>query len=128
MQSIPVLLIADDNEATVLAAALAKRPELHVIEAPDGPRAIKLLETQAAAPALAIGTAAVLAKPVDALVKILDARGIPLIVVAVGLSAKVKQRALAAGVREIHDRPTDWPAYSELIETATRRLIRKPEC
>jgi|SRR5687768_7816025 CheY-like chemotaxis protein len=126
MRSTTVLLIADDNEATVLAAALAKRPDVRVIEAPDGPHAIRLVETQAA-PALAIGTAAVLAKPVDELVKILDARGIPLIVVAAGLPPMVKQRALAAGVREIHDRPRDWSAYSELIETATRRLIRKLE-
>lgn len=118
-------MIADDKEATVIAAALAKRPEVRLIEALDAGHAIKLLETQAAAPALAIGTAAVLAKSVDDLVKALDERRIPLIVIAAGLSETVKQRTRAAGVKEIHDRPRDWRAYSELIETVIRRFEHK---
>jgi hypothetical protein len=122
MQTVTVLLIADNTEATLMCAALAKRPDVRVLEALDARGAIKLLETQAAAPAVAIGAAAALAKSANKLVAILQERGIPLIAIAAGLSEKAKQRALAGGVKEIHDRPSTWQAYSELIETVIRRF------
>ena len=33
-----------------------------------------------------------------------------------------RQRALAAGVREIHDRPTEWRPYSALIDSLVARF------
>ena len=35
-----------------------------------------------------------------------------------------RQRALAAGVREIHDRPSKWHPYSELIGSLVSRFTR----
>jgi response regulator RpfG family c-di-GMP phosphodiesterase len=122
MQPVTVLVIANNAETTVICAALAKCPEVRVIDAQDARRAIKLLETQAARPALAIGTATVLTKSAEELVKDLQARNIPLIVVAADVSEKTRQRALAAGVKEIHDRPRDWRVYSELIQAAIHRF------
>jgi CheY-like chemotaxis protein len=125
MQTVTVLVIADGPEATVICAALAKHPDVRAIDARDAYHAIKLWETQGAPPALAIGDTAALAKSKDELVRILQARGIPLIGIAAGLSQKAKQRALAAGVEEIHDRPRDWHAYSELIEAVLLRFGHK---
>jgi CheY-like chemotaxis protein len=64
----------------------------------------------------------VLTKSAQELVNNLQARRIPLIVVAADLSEQSKQRALAAGVKEIHDRPRDWHVYSELIQAVIRRF------
>jgi DNA-binding MurR/RpiR family transcriptional regulator len=102
MQTVTVLVIADGPEATVICAALAKRP-----------------------PALAIGDTAALTKSTNELVKILQARGIPFIGITSRLSQRAKQGALAAGVKEIHDRPRDWHAYSELIEAVILRFGHK---
>lgn len=122
MKSIAVLLIANDAEATVICAALAKCPDVRVIEARDAGHAIKLLGAQAAAPAVAIGTTASPTKSARELVAALQARGIPFVVIAAGLSEKARQRALATGMKEIHDRPRDWYAYSKLIEAVIRRF------
>jgi response regulator RpfG family c-di-GMP phosphodiesterase len=125
MQTITVLVIADGPEATVICAALAKHAHVRAINVLDADQAIKLLETQGAPPALAIGDSAALTKSTDELVRILQARGIPLIGIAAGLSQNAKQRALAAGVKEIHDRPGDWHAYTELIEAVMLRFGHK---
>lgn len=122
MQPVTVLVVADNVETTVICAALARCPEVRAIEAQDARHAVELLETQAARPVLAIGGSAALTKSTDELVKNLQARGIPLIAIAAGLSEKAKQRALAAGVKEIYDRPRDWHVYSELIEAVIRRF------
>jgi hypothetical protein len=103
---------------------LAKQSEVRVVEAPHARRALSLLRTQSEPMALAIVCSAVLSKPADTLLKTLEARGVPLVGIAAGLSQQMKQRALAAGVQEIHDRPRDWPAYAELIEAVIRRFLR----
>jgi hypothetical protein len=122
MKSATVLLIAHDAEATVIGAALARCPGVRVVEARDAGHAIRLLGAQAAAPALAIGTAASLTKSARELVATLQTRGVPFVVIAAGVSEKSRQRALAAGIKEIHDRPGDWHAYSRLIEAVVRRF------
>jgi phosphoserine phosphatase len=122
MKSVTVLLIANDAEVTVICAALAKCLGVRVMEARDVGHAIKLLGAQAAAPAVAISTSASLTKSARELVETLHARGIPFVVIAAGLSQKARQRALAAGIKEIHDRPKDWHAYSKLIEAVIRRF------
>ena len=56
--------------------------------------------------------------------KTLKARGIPVVGIAAGLSPAVKKRALGAGVREVHERPSEWRPYSELIDSLLARFIR----
>ena len=124
MQPVSVLVIGDGAEATLIRAALAKQPEVRVVAVPHARQALDLLRTQSAPMALAIACAALLSKPEDALLKALEARGIPLVGIVAGLSQEDKQRALAAGVKEIHDRPTEWPVYAELIEAVIRRFTR----
>src|SRR5687768_372933 len=125
MQSVTVLVIGDGAETTLICAALAKQPEVRVVEVTHARRALSLLRTQSAAPmALAIASSAVLRGPAGALLKTLEARGIPLVGIAAGLSQEAKQRALAAGVKEIHDRPKEWPAYAELLGDIMRRFTQ----
>jgi hypothetical protein len=124
MQPITVLVIGSGAEATVICAALAKQPEVRVVGVSHARAARKLLGTHSAPLALAIACPALLRAPAGALLKTLAARGIPLVGIAAGLSQEAKQRALAAGVKEIHDRPRDWPAYAELIGDIMRRFTQ----
>jgi hypothetical protein len=116
MQPVTVLVIEESAaEATLLRAALARCPEVRVVESPAGPLAPL---------ALAIAGDAALAGSAHELVKKLGARGIPVIGIAADLSPAARRRALAAGVREIHDRPRAWRHYSELIESLVGRFTR----
>jgi len=118
-----VLVIEDGAEAGLVCAALARRPEVRVVDAPDLGGALKRLDKQREPVALAIAGAAALSKSADELVTRLGARGIPVIGVTAGLAPAARQRALAAGVREIHDRPAQWQPYSELIDSLVARFI-----
>ena len=119
-----MLVIGDGVETTLICAALAKQPEVRVVDVAHARQALKLLQTQSAPMALAIAGAAALRTPAYELLKTLEARGIPLIGIAAGVSQEMKQHALAAGVKEIHDWPRDWQAYSELIEAVIRRFTQ----
>ena len=115
MEAVAVLVIERDAaEATLIRAALARCTEVQVI---------KSLAESSAPVALAIAGAKALAQATDEL-KELQARGIPVVAVAAGLSQKARKRALAAGVREIHERPREWLPYSELIESLVTRFVR----
>lgn len=70
-----------------------------------------------------VGATALAALPIT-LLGLLGAQRIPVIGIATGLSAVDKQRALEAGVREVHERPQEWQPYSELIESLAGRFIR----
>jgi CheY-like chemotaxis protein len=122
MQPITVLVIGDGAETALIRAALAKLAEVRVVDVPHARQALELLQTQSAPMALAIASAAALRTDADTLRKTLEACGIPLVAIAAGLSQEMKQRALAEGVREIHDRPRDWQSYSKLIEAVIRRF------
>jgi hypothetical protein len=39
------------------------------------------------------------------------------------LPPAARERALAAGVQEVYERPADWRAYSELIDSVVSRFI-----
>jgi CheY-like chemotaxis protein len=120
---VTVLVIEEGAEAGLVCAALARRPEVRVVDAPDLGGALRQLERQPEPVALAIAGSAALAASADELVTRLGARGIPVIGVTAGLAPAARQRALAAGVREIHDRPVKWQPYSELIESLVARFI-----
>lgn len=122
MEPITVLVIEEGAEVALVCAALAKKPEVRVVDAPDVARALKRLQTRQEQVAVAIVGASGLARSAD-LVKKLQPRGIPIIGVVHDLTPAAKQRALAAGVREIHERPTRWQPYSELIDSLVSRFI-----
>lgn len=122
MHAVTVLVIEQGAEAGLVCAALARCPEVRVVDAPDLGDALKQLEKQPEQVALAIAGAAALAASADELVTRLAARGIPVVGVAAGLPPATRQRALAAGVREIHDRPTAWQPYSKLIDSLVARF------
>jgi CheY-like chemotaxis protein len=121
MHAVTVLVIEQGAEAGLVCAALARRPEVRVVDAPDLGDALKQLEKQLEPVALAIAGAGALAAS-DELVTRLAARGIPVVGVAADLAPATRQRALAAGVREIHDRPTAWQPYSKLIDSLVARF------
>jgi len=123
MQRAAVLVIEAGAEAGLILAALALRPELRVVDAPDVGAALARLEREPAPVALAIAGTAALSGSAHELVQGLGARGIPVVGVAAGLAPAARQRALAAGVREIHDRPTLWRPYSELIGALVTRFV-----
>jgi CheY-like chemotaxis protein len=121
MGPVTVLVIEEGAEAALVCAALAKQSDVRVLDAPDVRRALKRLDEGPARVAVAIVGAAALVRS-DELVKKLGNRGIPVVGVAAGLAPADRQRALAAGVKEIHDRPAKWQPYSELIGTLVSRF------
>lgn len=123
MAAATVLVIESGAEATLVCAALAKQPELRVLDAPDVASALQRLKTRPAPVALAIVGAAGLARSLQ-LVRRLRGRNIPVVgVVAGNLSPAARSRALAAGVREIHERPAQWRPYAELIGALVARFV-----
>lgn len=122
---VTVLVIEESAaEAALVAAALALRPEVRVVDAPDAREAALRLESPPGPVVLALAGAKALAAPPAALFKRLGAQGIPVVGIAAGLSDTDKRRALEAGVREIHDRPDEWRPYAALIESVASRFIR----
>lgn len=123
MEPVTVLVIEEGvAESALVCAALALQPTVRVIDAPDIERA---LERIAGAPiGLAIAGARALTRSPEKLVSKLGAQGIPVVGIVAGLEPKARQRALAAGVREIHERPGEWRPYSELVGSLVGRFIR----
>lgn len=126
MEPATVLVIEEGAEAALVCVALAKQPALRVLEAPDVARALKRLKTSPARVAMAIVGPDALAKSDAQLMKKLETRGIPIVVVGAGLTPAARQRALAAGVREVHERPRAWQPYSQFIESLVSRFVPKP--
>ena len=124
MRRVAVLVIEQGEEAGLIRAALARSPGVRVIEAPRVDDALERLdqETETAPVALAIAGGTALAGSADEVVKRLGGRGIPVVGVVTGFGPADRQRALAAGIREIHDRPTEWRPYSELIDSLIARF------
>ena len=125
MKQVAVLVIEDGAaEAAMVCAALALRPEVLVVDSADARGAIERLADHEVPAALAIAGRKALADSPTELVRGLGERGIPVVGIASGLSAAAEKVALAAGVREIHRRPTTWRPYSELIESVVSRFIQ----
>lgn len=123
MHRATVLVIEEGAEASLVCAALALRPELTVLDAPDVMAALGRLERERAPVALAIAGTAALSGSARELVRALDVRGIPVVGVTHNLAPAARRRALAGGVREIHERPTGWPAYAELVGALVARFV-----
>ena len=126
MEQVTILVIENNAaEAALVAAALALRPGVQVLDAPDEREATLRLESPRCPVVLAFAGAAALAAPPAALFKRLGAQGIPVIGIAAGLSDADKGRALAAGVSEIHERPDSWRPYAALIDSVASRFIQQ---
>jgi hypothetical protein len=124
MQQVTVLVIEGAAaEAALVCAALALRPEVRVVDAADLGSALQRIDAQPQPVALAIAGAKALDPGASDLVRRLGARGIPVVGLAAGLAPAARQRALAAGVREIHDRPGEWRSYSALVDSLVARFI-----
>jgi hypothetical protein len=121
MEPVTVLVIEKGAEAALVCAALAKKPEVRVLDAPDVGRALKRLKAHPGQVAVAIVGTSGLAKSAE-LLKKLEPHGIPVVGVVHGLPPEARERALAAGVREIHERPIRWQPYSELIDSVVSRF------
>ena len=117
----------EDNasEAALISAALALQPEVQVIGAPSLPEALERLQAPSAKVALAIVGRKALNDSTGELVGRLGAKCVPVVAIAADVSAAVRQRALDVGVREIHERPSEWRPYAELIESLVGRFIRR---
>ena len=125
MDEVTVLLIEESAaEAALMAAALALRPGVRVLDAPDAREAAVRWESSSSPVVLAFAGTAALIDPPTVLLQRLQGEGIPVVGVAAGLSEAEKRRALEAGVREVHDRPAAWRPYAELIESVAVRFIR----
>lgn len=125
MEPATVLVIEQGAEAALVCAALARQPELRILEAPDVAGALKRLKASPARVAVAIVGPDALAKSGAQHIKKLETRGIPIVVVGPGLTPSARQRALAAGVREVHERPRAWQPYSQFIESLVARFVPK---
>ena len=112
MQPIGVLVIEEGAEAALMCAALLKMPNVRVVGAPDVRAALERLKTERAALALPV-----VETPAG------GHRGIPVVAVVPELPPAARERALAAGVQEVYERPADWRAYSELIDSVVSRFI-----
>jgi hypothetical protein len=125
VQKVSVLVIEENAaEAALVAAALALRPEVQVVDAPDLQGALERLHAPAVPVGLAIVGARALGASTAELVSRLGAKGIPVVAIAGGLPANARQKALDTGVREVYERPSEWRAYAELIESVMSRFIR----
>jgi len=119
------VLVIEENaaEAALVAAALALRPEVQVVDAPDLQGALQRLQSPAAPVGLAIVGARALGASTAELVGRLGAKGIPVVAILGGLAANVRQKALDTGVREVYERPCEWRRYAELVESLVGRFI-----
>ena len=125
MDQVTVLLIEESAaEAALMAAALALRPGVRVLDAPDAIEAAVQLESSASPVVLAFAGTAALIDPPRGLLQRLEGKGRPGVGAAAGLSEAEKRRALEAGGREGHDRPDAWRSSAELIESLAVRFIR----
>jgi hypothetical protein len=126
VEQVTVLLIEESAaEAALMAAALALRPEVRVVDVPDAQDAALRLESPPSPVVLALAGVAALTAPPAALFRRLQAQGVPVVGIAAGLSEAQKRHALDAGVREVHERPKQWHPYAELIESLVGRFTRK---
>jgi len=108
-----ILVEASPVEAILACAALALRPEVMVLQAHDLREASDLLGGAPVALAI-LGKDALGATDGRALQPFVSG-GVPVVGIGVNLPEAVRRQALAAGVREVHERPHEWRAYRSLI-------------
>ncbi|MGQ0543743.1 MAG: hypothetical protein ACT4P3_00205 [Betaproteobacteria bacterium] len=111
----PAVILVESSpvEAILAQAALALRPEVTVLQAEDLRSASDLLGGAPVALAI-LGKEALRAADGRSLQAFVSG-GVPVVGLGVNLADAVRRQALAAGVREVHERPREWRAYRSLI-------------
>jgi len=131
MNSRSSVLVIDDSqhESTLVASVIALHaPTLEVKAVPNVRAALRHLEdigASAPAPRLVIlGRQAL--HEVEKFVAALrgdQRREVVVIGLAADLGSAVKERALAAGVRAIHDRPLGWAEYRDAVKAILQEWV-----
>ena len=112
-QSAVILVESSPVEAILACAALALRPGVLVLQAEDLREAGDMLGD--APVTLAILGKQALGSADGRSLQAFVSGGVPVVGVGVNVPDAVRRQALAAGVREVHERPRDWHAYRSLI-------------
>jgi hypothetical protein len=112
----PAVILVEKRpvEAVLACTALALRREVLVLRAEDLPSAATMLSTVPVALAI-LGKEALAAADGPKLRPFVRS-GVPLVGLGVHLQA-VRDKALAVGVKEVHERPRDWRAYRSLVSS-----------
>src|SRR3970040_807946 len=111
----PAVILVETSvvEAVLACAALALRPEVMVLQAEDLREASDLLGGAPVALAI-LGKEALGAADGRTLRRFVSG-GVRVVGLGVNLPESVRRQALAAGVREVHERPREWHAYRSLV-------------
>ncbi len=112
-QTAVILVESSPVEAILACAALALRPGVLVLQAEDLREAGDMLGD--APVALAILGKQALGSADGRSLRAFVSGGVPVVGVGVNMPDAVRRQALAAGVREVHERPRQWQAYRSLI-------------
>lgn len=117
MNSRYAVLIVDENlhEATMITSAISLHDaRLEVSTVPDAQAAFHYLR-DAKRRIVILGARAIAEAP--ALLDRLNGAGARhrIVGIAPQVCAQVRERALAAGVRDVHERPAGWPEYRDLV-------------
>ncbi len=108
-----LLIESDPAEAVLASAAVALRSNVEVLRAPNLRAAADMLGE--APVGLAILGRQAIGSADPTLLQAFVSGGVPVVGLGAALGEAERQRALAAGVREVHERPREWPAYRTLI-------------
>lgn len=110
----PAVLLVEKSpvEAILACAALALRPEVIVLQAEDLRSAADVLGKSPVALAI-LGKDALDASATT--LRDFAKGGVPMVGLGVNLTDAMRRKALAAGVREVHERPREWRAYRALV-------------
>jgi CheY-like chemotaxis protein len=119
MNSRASVLVIDENqhESTLAASAIALRhPGIQVKAVQSVGAALRYLQDAAAPRLVILGR-----KALDEAATLLNAvPAVPIVGLAAELHAAARDRAIAAGVQAIYDRPPSWPEYRDVVTEILR--------
>jgi DNA-binding response OmpR family regulator len=108
------ILVIDESqhESTLAASAIALRhPGLEVKAMPNVAAALRYLQDGAPPRLVILGC-----KALDEAAMLVSAiHAVPIVGLAAELSAATRQRAMAAGVQAIYQRPAGWAEYRDVV-------------
>jgi CheY-like chemotaxis protein len=108
------VLVIDENqhESTLAASAIALRhPGIQVKAVQSVGAALRYLRDAAAPRLVILGR-----KALDEAATLLNAvPAVPIVGLAAELHAAARERAIAAGVQAIYERPAGWPEYRDVV-------------
>ena len=112
-----ILVIDDEHEATLISSAIALHaPHLRVRAVPGWRAGLAYLADHKGERMLVILGAHAVREASEAIPLLNGSfQSITVVGLAGGLNPAVKKSALAAGVRAVHERPSSWTAYSQIV-------------